>query len=84
MNLLLVNTFQAMIVRAGNLMAQGLLTGLNRVQNRNPRVSDYVNTSRWIREMGDSDSPWDEYGERTLWIPLGPWTKECTFEGFRP
>ncbi|KIO32959.1 hypothetical protein M407DRAFT_18115 [Tulasnella calospora MUT 4182] len=48
--------------------------------SRNPRVNDYMHTSRWIREMGDTESPWDEYGERVVWIPLGPWTKELQGE----
>lgn len=27
--------------------------------------------------MNETDCPWDDYGERVIWVPLGPWTKEC-------
>ncbi|KAG8953837.1 hypothetical protein FRC04_001467 [Tulasnella sp. 424] len=44
--------------------------------SRSPGAKDYIHTSRWIKEMEENDSPWDEYGERVVWVPVGPWTKE--------
>ncbi|KAG8974524.1 hypothetical protein FRC05_007156 [Tulasnella sp. 425] len=43
---------------------------------RNPKANAYLNTSKWIKEMGENNCPWEEFGERAVWVPLGPWTKE--------
>ncbi|KAG8953839.1 hypothetical protein FRC04_001469 [Tulasnella sp. 424] len=51
-------------------------TGLQAAFNRNSNAKDYLHTSKWIKEMGEDDCPWEEYGERVFWVPQGPWTKE--------
>ncbi|KAG8908667.1 hypothetical protein FRC01_007314, partial [Tulasnella sp. 417] len=51
-------------------------TGVRAILNRSPGAKAYLNTSKWIKEMGETDFPWDESGERVVWVPLGPWTKE--------
>ncbi|KIO32958.1 hypothetical protein M407DRAFT_18114, partial [Tulasnella calospora MUT 4182] len=51
-------------------------TSLQAILNRNPGARAYFNTSRWIKDMGEKGCPWDESGERVVWVPLGPWTKE--------
>ncbi|KAG8953838.1 hypothetical protein FRC04_001468 [Tulasnella sp. 424] len=36
-------------------------TSIQAVVNRNPGAKDYLHTSRWIKEMGENDYPWEEY-----------------------
>ncbi|KIO32955.1 hypothetical protein M407DRAFT_90994 [Tulasnella calospora MUT 4182] len=47
------------------------------ISKRNPNANAYLNTSRWIKEMGEKDCPWEEFGERVVWVPLGPWTADA-------
>ncbi|KAG8974528.1 hypothetical protein FRC05_007160 [Tulasnella sp. 425] len=51
-------------------------TARQAILDRNPNMKDYIHTSRWIKEMGEDDCPWEEYGERVFWVPQGPWTTE--------
>ncbi|KAG9048337.1 hypothetical protein FS837_000209 [Tulasnella sp. UAMH 9824] len=51
-------------------------SGVQALANRNPGAKAFQNTSNWIKEMGENGCPWEESGERAVWIPLGPWTEE--------
>ncbi|KAG9048338.1 hypothetical protein FS837_000210 [Tulasnella sp. UAMH 9824] len=53
-----------------------ITVGTQAILSRNPGAKAYLNTSRWIKEMEENGCPWDESGERVVWVPLGPWTKE--------
>ncbi|KAG8976728.1 hypothetical protein FRB90_009033 [Tulasnella sp. 427] len=53
-----------------------IATSVHAIVKRNANANAYLNTSKWIQEMGETDCPWDQYGERAVWVPLGPWTHE--------
>ncbi|KAG8953841.1 hypothetical protein FRC04_001471 [Tulasnella sp. 424] len=53
-----------------------VVAAIEGVMKCNPNAAAYHHTSRWIEEMGETESCWDDFGERAVWVPLGPWTEE--------